>query len=409
MMAIIALLMPMANAGIYVPQASAVSAPTGVQSSLPEQEVTEVQKNILIEKAVNVPGIKNWSQTGWQYNTMSFYGNTNSSKWKTAVVYLKLPHGVGNSPVDCQQGWSAAVTIDLDTYEVKDAGFPTPSSHQCEPRVTLVDPDMIGKGSDIPSFIPTASAALAYYPDILEMLQTDVTSHNVYGGWVYLKTPTINSNIFSGSSHMTDYVGNTFNQKFYTTLGGGDQYFEQAGWLVTVPDACLSCGSEYIPAKSKDIVYVDKSSFGTAEPHKVNINYVDNSFALLEIRCGVGDTVYKIRVTHNGVAFSHLTQIACGTADNNSSRSNSMYLENANTATESWPSDITQSQMGAYSAREYRDSTSTLSTWLAMDKDEDNLCTGTITPNTPLISGSLAADGTATWINLSSMGHGCIK
>lgn len=396
------LMVPMMQGSIQFRPAQAVSEQPTL-SDVPDPQIGDVQKSVMVDKAINVQGIKDWSPNGWKFLTMNYYGTTEPTlKWTKAVMYLKLPAGQGNPKIACENGWIATVTFDLNTNAVLEAGFPTMSSHDCQPGLELGDHDKIQGKVDIPSFVPTAAAA-TLNTDSLESTEDDVVSSSLYGAWVELKTPTISSSIYS---HMTYFVSNTLNQKFVNNINP-DKYFLQGGWIATAVAACTSCGTEMVPANSKDLVYVDFNAFGTYEPHKIAITYVDNSFAFTQIYCGVGDTNYKIRVTHNGVAFSHPTTIPCGTTNNNSKYSNSLYFENGNTNPSSnWSGDLTQTQMGAYGAKKFTTQTQTAD-WASMGKDERS-CTGSRSSTTSLVTGSLASAGTMGYTSLSSIGLGCI-
>lgn len=400
----------------FKPAQAQPTQPTGVTSidatvDFPDPQISAVQKSAMISKAVNVPGIKDWSPNGWEFLTMNFYGTTEPTmKWGKAVMYLKLPVGKGDPKAACENGWTATVTFDLNTNEIIETGFPTMSLHDCQSGLELGgDHDRIAGPAkvsvDIPSFVPSASAATLHV-DALESLENDVVSSNLHGAWVNVKTPTVSSTVFN-TGHMEYFVSNTLNQKFVHSTGDPDAYFLQGGWVVSKIASCTSCGSEMIPANSKDLVYVDKNAFGNYDAHKIAITYVDNSFAQVQIYCGISDTNYKIRVVHNGVAFSHPTTIPCTTTNNHSSISNSLYFENGNTVSSSnWAGDLTQSQMGASNAKKFI-TQSTQADWSSMGTDEKD-CHGSRTANTPLITGTLASAGTMGYTNLSQIGLACI-
>ena len=93
--------------------------------------LSDDEKQKLVDEALNVTGIQEWSNQ-WQFVTMDFSGkNENgSTHWTYAIVMLKLPPDA-KSPYPCDTGWIARVQINLDTKQVENAWYPTLNDHQC--------------------------------------------------------------------------------------------------------------------------------------------------------------------------------------------------------------------------------------------------------------------------------------
>ncbi|MDE1765854.1 MAG: hypothetical protein KGI27_06215 [Thaumarchaeota archaeon] len=92
------------------------------------------EKQELINEALNVTGIQEWSNQ-WQFVGMGFSGkNENGSTHWNAIVMLKLPPDA-KSPYPCDTGWIAQVQINLDTKQVENAWYPTLIDHQCHGNV----------------------------------------------------------------------------------------------------------------------------------------------------------------------------------------------------------------------------------------------------------------------------------
>jgi hypothetical protein len=93
--------------------------------------LSSTEKQAIIDAAMNVTGIKAWSNH-WQYISMDFLGNgTNGNvTWHYAVVRLILPSNV-NASFYCPNGWGAGAKVDLVTKQVVQAYYPTMKDHDC--------------------------------------------------------------------------------------------------------------------------------------------------------------------------------------------------------------------------------------------------------------------------------------
>lgn len=93
--------------------------------------LSDDDKQAIINEALNVTGIKAWSDQ-WQFANMDFSGQNENgtTHWSYAIVMLKLPLDA-KSPYPCDIGWFARVQINLDTRQVVNAWYPTPTDHQC--------------------------------------------------------------------------------------------------------------------------------------------------------------------------------------------------------------------------------------------------------------------------------------
>lgn len=196
--AMLALLLSSFQGAIFMP--NQIAAATQEDSTSPETlgiypspTLTQVQETAIITAAMNVPEVREWSATGWKFVNMDFVGVTEPKlQWHTAIVHLHLPQGVGNAPVDCDQGWWATIDVDLQTYAIKEAGVPTIENNQCHSSIILADPDNVRSEEQYPWFIPTASA-VPTNPGFLLMEEDDVASYDIYGNLAYFKTPAFNS------------------------------------------------------------------------------------------------------------------------------------------------------------------------------------------------------------------------
>ena len=106
-------------------QASAQNqAPVNTMPSTPQ--LSSDQQTRLLNIAMNVPEIKKWSSSGWEYVQTDFVGTQNPAQWTTAVINLHLPLGKGNPPIQCKasNGSWATIAIDLGTYTIKEAMYP---------------------------------------------------------------------------------------------------------------------------------------------------------------------------------------------------------------------------------------------------------------------------------------------
>ena len=91
---------------------------------------SDMQRFVILNETMNNLGIKYWSSTGWKLEGEDLVVSTNPYSLIT-IMNLYLPPNTGNPLVKCDLGWWAAVSIDLKTFQVINAGFPTESNHTC--------------------------------------------------------------------------------------------------------------------------------------------------------------------------------------------------------------------------------------------------------------------------------------
>src|SRR5437667_11433555 len=125
-------ILPLVSQGIPT-QASAQNQPQA-NTMPPVPILSPDQQTKLINIAMNVSEIKQWSSSGWGYVETDWIGTQNPPQWTTAVIYLHLPLGKGSPPIQCtaSNGSWASVAIDLGTYAIKGANYPkTGESYDC--------------------------------------------------------------------------------------------------------------------------------------------------------------------------------------------------------------------------------------------------------------------------------------
>ncbi|MDE1841439.1 MAG: hypothetical protein KGI09_06110, partial [Thaumarchaeota archaeon] len=227
-----------------------ISVETGSNSNMTLQPpiLSNIDKSAIIDAAMNVSGIKAWSNQ-WNYSTMDFRGEKTGTgvTWNTAVVTLRLSH-TAKAPFSCDIGWFAIVDVDLATKKVLNAHHPTVESHGCH-----------GIGSGPIIYKRNADPN----PGYSTATQNDVNSStSYYGNSAVIQPPSFNNPGIYNS--MTEDVEQLVNVDWSKTcsLGSGSTLdcFLQGGWIITTPaSGCSSCN---ILADSSDIVYVDQSTTG---------------------------------------------------------------------------------------------------------------------------------------------------
>lgn len=90
--------------------------------------LSDSEKQAVINAALSVPGLKAWSNQ-WQYGWMDFSGTTTSG-WQYAIVHLRLPVNA-SAPLSCVFPSGAAIMVDLSTYQVVKADYPTLQNFNC--------------------------------------------------------------------------------------------------------------------------------------------------------------------------------------------------------------------------------------------------------------------------------------
>lgn len=110
----------------------------------PPPKLTPSENQTIIDTALSVPGLQNWSH-GWQYVLMGFGSNnelgTPYFRWQYASVVLRAPSS--SAPVSCNNDWWATIVIDMTTMKVVNATYPTLESHSCQ-VTTGGGPESIG-------------------------------------------------------------------------------------------------------------------------------------------------------------------------------------------------------------------------------------------------------------------------
>lgn len=361
-------------------------------------DLTEEEKKEIMEEAMSVRGVREWSSYGWQFVGMDFVGKgkPNDVEWERAIVYLYLPDGAGNPPQECFQGWSAAIDVSLETMEAEESGYPTKSS-KCTSDVILKDPvtEMLeglsslfahqaGKDSVNPSFVIAEAG--------------DVTTNDVYGNTAYLKTPSYELEIFD---HMDRYVAHLLNQKWKTLP---TEHMVQVGWLITTVEGCADCGAERIAENTRALVFTDTSLFGNLEARRIPFEWKANENLLASTTCNE-EANYLISVQYDGRVFNHNTNVPCKSADNDSRTSNSLFFENWNTVeSSSWTQDMT-GKVEAHSASAFINSHEQLSHWTSSTNREQR-CDNS-RGSTAVISESLSGGKAASWAGLDQVPPAC--
>jgi hypothetical protein len=135
---------------------SAVPADSMKQQTnpIPELALTKVQKDGMIQKALEVPKLKNLSNSGWKYVTMDYLGVTTPiPEWKSVVLHFKLPKEF-KTELNCNNDLEATVEIDLKTSQVISSDIPDKST-DCNGSIVFSKPSY---AADLPKFVPQASA-----------------------------------------------------------------------------------------------------------------------------------------------------------------------------------------------------------------------------------------------------------
>lgn len=362
----------------------------------PNPDLTEEEKEEIIEEAADVPGLKEWSSEGWEYAGMDFVGTgSDEVEWEQAIVYMHLPDGAGDPPEECYQGWSAAIGIDLETGEAEDSGFPTESSNECASKVILEDPN-IGEQM-LEAFTSIFSPKTDITPSFVIAEADDVAENEVYGNTAHIKTPSYDDAIFD---HMDKYVAHLLNQKWDTSPA---EHMVQVGWLITAVEGCADCGEGRIPKNTAAIAFTDTSVFGNLEARRVPFDWQPDKDLVAETACNE-DSNYVISVLYGDEVFNHNTRISCESADNDSKISNSVFFENWNTVESSeWAQDI--GAVEAHSAHGFVNSRDQLSQW-SSSTNEEQRCDSS-RDSTGVISNSLSEGKIATWSELGSVPPAC--
>jgi hypothetical protein len=383
-------------------------------------KLTDKEKQQIIEVASNIEGLKEWSpEGGWRVVGMDFIGVTGLyPKWENVTVYLHLPNNTGNPPINCDQGWYAAVDISLDTGSVMDAGFPTKTLHECTSAVILEEPDkLINNDSYHDSDTTTAAARLqeansaastpTIRPSFVIAEADDVISGDIHGTAAYLTTPSYNSTIFAD---MDRYVALLLNQKWSTSP---IQQMTQIGWLISSVEGCIDCGSGYIAENTSRLVFTDSSVFGNLEARAIPFDEWKHDDHLIAGTWCNEDGNYTIWLQYVDKVFNHNTNIPCERPDNDSKISNSIFFENWNSMDSSLWSDDLLGEVKAHSAIAFKsvgqenqnNRDISIDTWQNSTNEEQD-CTGS-RESTRTIAGSLISSRDAKWIELSNVPEAC--
>ena len=358
-------------------------------------KLTQEEEVHIIEQALNADGVKDWSDDGWQVVGMDFIGIAEPQpKWEKAIVYLHLPSGAGDPPLDCQQGWQAVIDVRLDIGRVSDSGLPTLSSNECSSAIVLDEPREGGSEA-----LPVSPSTR---PSFVIAETDDVVSNQIYGSAAYLNTPSFNSTIFES---MDSYVAFLLNQKWSTSP---THHMTQIGWLISSIEGCIDCGSQQIPKNSATLAFTDSSVFGNLEAHRIPLFEWEKDEELVAGTWCNEESNYTIWAQYAGKIFNHNTNISCESHDNDSKVSNSIFLENWNTAESSlWTDHL--GKIEAHSAVTFRGDELkrdiNMRIWEQSTNEEQD-CTGA-RRTTATVQGDLTSGKTAKWINLNSVSPAC--
>jgi hypothetical protein len=356
-------------------------------------KLTQEERRYLMGEALNTEGLKEWSNVGWEVVGMDFVGETEPlPRWEKAIVYLHLPVGAGNPPVHCQQGWHAVVDVSFEVGKVSDAGLPTILSHECSSPIILQEPS---NGDD-------SAAISGARPSFVIAETDDVISNEIYGTAAYLKTPSYNSSIFQS---MDSYVAFLLNQKWSTSP---TQHMTQIGWLISTIEGCTDCGSQQIPKNNATLAFADSSVFGNLEAHRIPLFQWENDEELIAGTWCNEESEYTIWAQYGVRVFNHNTNIPCEKYDNDSKVSNSVFLENWNTAaSSSWTDHI--GEIEAHSAVTFRaedaNQNAVLRNW-EQSTNEVQDCSG-VRQTTVAVRDDLTLGKTAVWTNLHDLPPAC--
>jgi hypothetical protein len=374
--------------GIIVSHANAQAT---IQHVLPLPALSDAQLQQLTTIAENYPGVQAWASQGWKYLGMDFLGTAQPSSWTDATIHLRLP-STAKAPEYCNEGWDAAVRINLNTMKVVDALYPSKSNDRCGGMgfAPPVNPTKSGSAGNIANFIVPQAFATITTPGEAVARQNDVGSffHSYYGNLAYLVTPSVNSAIYNYNV-MNQWINFLLNADF------GGSNFEQIGWTVTDVSFCGTCG---ITAPTKAIVYVDPSVYGNSYPHNTNLGWANGVTILAEHICQ-SSGYYGQEISYNGNIWGHLTNVPCTTAQNTDQFDNSVFFENQNTVPSSnWNGDL--GSVYGQNAYEAQDSSNNWIKWTSSTNDDVN-CSGYYASG--VITNNIANGGTANWTYLSSI------
>lgn len=384
-------ILPLVSQGIPT-QASAQNQPQA-NTMPPVPKLSADQQSKFINIAMNMPEIKQWSSSGWEYLETDWIGTQNPPQWTTAVIYLHLPLGKGNPPIQCtaSNGSWASVAIDLGTYAIKGANYPkTGESYDC----TRVHNSPVQSGTASPVQTSIAPQVLTFFPGFVIAQENDVATSNIFGSSASIFTPSFSTNIYNV---MDENISVLLNQLWTTGA------FTQLGWTITHVAGCAGSG---INANSADIGWVDTTAgTSTCINNIPTFTYTAGTNMLAQTLCNGGSN-YVEQITYQGTTFQRTTGITCSTHQTTDQDNNSVFFENQNTvASSNWSGDVTGT-VQASNAREFVNSISNLQQWTTSNPHQVS-CGGTQT-NT-VLSGSLASNGIAKWINLSTVPVGCFK
>jgi hypothetical protein len=358
-------------------------------------ELTQEEEQYIIDQALDAEGLEDWSDGGWRVVGMDFIGITKPQpKWEKAIVYLHLPTGAGTPPLECKQGWQAVIDVRLDVGKVSDFGLPTLESHECSSEIILQAPAEEGTSKTL-----TMSGTR---PSFVMAETDDVVSNHIYGTAAYLNTPSVNSTVFGS---MDSYVAFLLNQKWSTSP---TQHMTQIGWLISSIEGCIDCGSQQIPKNTTRLAFTDSSVFGNLEAHSIPFfEWQDDEKLVAGTWCNE-EGRYTVWAQYGSRVFNHNTNISCENPDNDSKVSNSIFLENWNTAeSSSWTDHI--GNVEAHSAVTFRtdgiSQGTTLHSWEQSTNEEQD-CAGA-RQSTATVQGNLTFGNAARWADLGSVSPAC--
>ncbi|MDE2588907.1 MAG: hypothetical protein KGL95_04505, partial [Patescibacteria group bacterium] len=362
----------------------------------PDPGFTQSQMNSFISSAINVPGIKAWSDK-WQYNFVDLAGTTTPvPKWQRMMLHLYLPPTV-SAPKTCDMGWQAIVVFDLDTGKIVGSVYPnsTTSCFKSQPAVMMGDPAMNTKNGVSPNTVTLhAGFAAAGQSDILN------TNNVLQGTYANIVTPSFDGTYSSLSGATSQEV----NARFSPTA---PQNYLQSGWMIAGPNGCTSNCFGIMPANSEHIVYADNSvspytlvAYEFGYPYNIP-NWVNGQTETVEVYCYGG--AYQEQAAYGSNLYQHKSNVGCSAKEYGDDVTNSVFMESTNTDN-NWTSHITSTPQ-ASSAMELLNSA--WGQWQTSN-NQDRTCTGGTSISSVLASGHyLKLGGTATWSYLNNMPVAC--
>jgi len=103
---------------------------------------TQEQQNKLFYDIMNLPQLRQWSETGWRFTGGNSIGD-DTYNVHFSQLGLYLPPNSGNPKVTCDKGWYASVAIDTRKLVILNASYPSGSDCGNLGSATLTPPHQI--------------------------------------------------------------------------------------------------------------------------------------------------------------------------------------------------------------------------------------------------------------------------